>query len=101
LKRPPYHSLTGQGVDSERTLHGWVNRITQPAWGRHKLYLQCYTAQEIADVVGLKQQTVDDEIQTFTGNGNTSESGKTANFQDDFKQPLYNLWSFGVRARVD
>ena len=60
-----------------------------------KMYLQCYTAQEIADVVGLTQQGIDLEIQSLQEMEPSSKTCRTANFQDDFKQPIYNLWGFG------
>lgn len=60
-----------------------------------RMYLRCYTQREIVDKVRLPQQIIDDEIKSFTDLGSTSDFGKTANFQDDFKLPIYNLFSYG------
>jgi DNA modification methylase len=59
------------------------------------MYIQCYTAQEIADVVGMELQTIVNEIGLITKIEEDSKKVITANFNDDFKPPIYNLWSFG------
>jgi len=55
------------------------------------MYLQCYTAEEIAEVVGIADRTVLDEISQLTAEmEQTSKTYKTANFQDDFQVFVYN-----------
>ena len=51
------------------------------------LYLQCYTQEQIAEVVGVPQQTIARKIVDFTQNGHLSEMGKT------FTPLLYNIWN--------
>lgn len=65
------------------------------------MWLACYTQQEIADEVGIPQQSVKDVL---TENGNIAKLGKpqqSAAQHDDgvdedgeprFKIPLYNVW---------
>lgn len=59
------------------------------------MYLQCYTAEEIAEKVGIPRQTITDEITLLPEMEMTSKIGKTANFQDDFDPPIYNRFSYG------
>lgn len=55
------------------------------------MYLQCYTAEEIAEVVGIADRTLLDEISQLTAEmEQTSKTYKTANFQDDFQVFVYN-----------
>ncbi len=55
------------------------------------MYLQCYTAEEIAEVVGIADRTLLDEISQLTAEmKQTSKTAQTANFQDDFQVFVYN-----------
>ncbi len=58
------------------------------------MYLQCYTVQEIADVVGLTRQAIDQEIELMQEMEVTSKIAKTANFQGDFQISVYNRFSY-------
>lgn len=59
------------------------------------MYLQCYTAEEIAEKIGVSKQTMSEEIALCTEMEMTSKTGQTANFQDDFDPPIYNRFSYG------
>lgn len=59
------------------------------------MYLQCYTAEEIAEAVGLSHFPIVQEIQVLNEMEVTSKTYKTANFQDDFDPPIYNRFSYG------
>ncbi len=60
------------------------------------MYLQCYTAQEIAEKVGLADRAVSNEISLLSEEMEvTSKTSQTANFQDDFQIPIYNRFSYG------
>jgi DNA-binding transcriptional regulator GbsR (MarR family) len=52
------------------------------------MYLQCYTAQEIAEVVGLSQPQIAEEIGLLSEMEVASKTYKDANFQDDFQTPI-------------
>jgi len=55
------------------------------------MWMACHTQEEIAEVVGIHQDTVSDWVAKFTENLNSKESVKF-NFQDDFEPPVYNIW---------
>ena len=56
------------------------------------LYLQCKTQQDIADAMGVSQDTVKEILKKFKENAHLSEIVK------DFKPELYNIWN---RAKID
>jgi len=60
-----------------------------------KLYLRCHTAQEIADVVGLSKEAIEAETRLYVELEAGSKNTQTAHFQDNFKPPIYNIWSYG------
>ena len=64
------------------------------------MWMACHTQDEIAEATGSKQQTVGDEIATFTEIGNVSNFGKSLDFTRDneFQPPLYNLWTFAKKT---
>lgn len=51
------------------------------------LYLQCYTQEQIAEIVGVPRRTITDKIESFGNNGQMSEIAKT------FTPLLYNIWN--------
>ena len=54
------------------------------------MYLNCYTAEETAKLVGLEAEAVKKEIQALWGkNENDTQFPQSANFQNDFKPPIY------------
>lgn len=83
---------------TDRTIRDWLSRIDKDTKeSRDKkifdMWMACYTQQEIADIVGISQQTVADSIKDFTDFGKVSDSGKaTANHVTDFEPPIYNIW---------
>ncbi len=83
---------------SQRTVRDWLGRIdkdTKEARNRKifDLWLAGWTQQEIADAVGIKQDTIKDSLRDF---GNIARFPKTkqnaANHETDFELPLYNIW---------
>jgi len=59
-----------------------------------RMYLECYTAQEIAEVVGLSKQKIDEKIGVWNEMEVGSKMFQSANFTDDFEVPIYNRWTF-------
>ena len=55
------------------------------------LHLECYTQQEIADRLGISQQSVASSIKSFTEKGSASDFDR----DPDFKPKLYDVWNFG------
>ena len=60
------------------------------------LHLECYTQQEIADRLGISQQSVASSIKSFTEKGSASDFDR----DPDFKPPLFNVWNFG-KQRIE
>ena len=62
-----------------------------------ELYMDCLTHREIAQRVGIPQQSVTDIIKSLTERGRVSEIGQSLDFDrdSDFTVPLYNIWTFG------
>ena len=60
-----------------------------------EMYLTCHTQEEIAEEVGLPQQTVADKLKVLPDLDKCSKSVKlSALFEDEFTPPLYNVWRF-------
>jgi predicted transcriptional regulator len=59
------------------------------------MYLNCYTSEEISMTIGVSRKSIDEEIMTFGAFGNSSKTAQSANFQNDFNIPIYNVWTFG------
>jgi len=55
------------------------------------MWLSCHTQEEIAQAVGVAQQTVSDRIADFTKNDGNSDIGNFSNFSPE----LYSVWNFG------
>ena len=64
------------------------------------MYLACYTMDEIAEKVGVSQDTVERRIKDFTAKSSTEpNAANLMNFQDsDFETPLYNVWTFAKKT---
>ena len=65
------------------------------------LWMQCYTQQEIADVVGETR----DNISKILGNSETlpelpKPAKASAGHATDFKPPLYNAWKLPAHGPV-
>jgi hypothetical protein len=84
------------GEASQPSKFGRLRHRSAPSLKRiFDLWLACYTQQEIADAVGIPQQTV---ASSFTEFGDIAKLGKTqqadANHATDFDLPIYifDLW---------
>ena len=66
------------------------------------MWLACYTQDEIAAAVDRSQQSITEEIATFTDFGSVSKTGKSRAFhsEPDFKPPLYNVWTFAQKTET-
>lgn len=64
------------------------------------MWMSCHTQQEIGDEIGLSQQAITKETDSFTTFGNASKNSKNfAFFQDAaFKPPIYNVWTFAKKT---
>jgi DNA-binding MarR family transcriptional regulator len=58
------------------------------------MWMRCYTQQEIADAVGMEQNTISNKIADFSKNGQVSD---ITNFRN-FEPPIYTIWNF-AKAR--
>lgn len=81
---------------SERTIRNWVSHIDKDAKeARNKrifeMWLACYTQEEIAEAVGVTDQTVANVISLKTANLPELEKA-AANHLVDFEPPIYNIW---------
>jgi hypothetical protein len=58
-----------------------------------ELWMQCYTQEAIAEAIDCPQQTVTDQIKSFTETVPGNQSGKAfANHETGFDIPIYNVW---------
>ena len=62
--------------------------------------MECYTASEIAEVVGLSRREIDEKTTLMAETEMTSKNAQSANFTDDFEPPIYNIWSFGKKTNL-
>ena len=74
----------------------WLSRTIKEEKEKQKaktfdLWLQCYTQEEIADMVGVTQQTIDNWVEDFTKTLDAKEFVKF-HFNDGFEPPIYNIW---------
>lgn len=83
---------------SERTVRDWLSRIDKDAKEARKqrifdLWLAGHTQQEIADAMGVKQDSLKDSFREF---GDFAKIPKTqqaaADHATDFDPPIYNVW---------
>jgi len=54
--------------------------------------MQCYSQQEIANVVSVTQKTASSLVKRYSGTILLKSSKTAANFEDAYKPPLYNVW---------
>ena len=60
------------------------------------MYLACFTEGEIADKVGVHQDTINSKIQVLRKTYPSTNSVKLSHYDDDtFQIPLYTVWAFG------
>lgn len=81
-----------------------ISMVTYNRWTKNKrderakqikeeiqyMWMACYTQQEIADKIGIEQQTVSNKIVDFTKSDHVSEKSIFSNF----KPELYTIWNF-------
>lgn len=56
--------------------------------------MQCNTQEQIAEIVGVTQQTASNYITKFTKSADFGQIGK------DFIPQLYNIWSFAKNNKA-
>lgn len=79
---------------SPRTVQNWLSRIDKDTKEQQKkkvldLWMQCFTQEEIAEQVGIPQQSVSEIIPKKE---NFPISVKFSFDDDSFSPPLYNVW---------
>lgn len=63
------------------------------------MWLSCHTQDEIAKSISLDQSTVKRKVEELCAKFPGTKSIKLSNFEDDnFSQPLYNVWAFGKKS---
>ena len=78
---------------SPATVSAWLSRTIKEEKERmkaaaYKLWLSCHTQQEIAEQLGIAQQTVNEWVKSFTENS----AAEVSVFSSDFDPPIYNVW---------
>ena len=63
-----------------------------------KLWLQCYTAEEIGAEVGLLQPQVTAEVSSIFSD--LKKSMKVTFSDESFQTPIYNVWAFGKKTNA-
>src|SRR5262249_35933511 len=91
-------------VVSAGSLSNWLSDIDKAEREERKrkiqeMWLACYTAEEIAEVVGLKATQVQDEIRLSTESSDLKLPLKVTFSEEDFTPPLYNVWH-SLRRRM-
>jgi len=77
---------------SESTIKNWTSsqrKAIEDETNRRiiDLYLQCYTQEQIAEIVGVDRSAITRKIENFVQNGSFVEMHKT------FQPLLYNIWN--------
>ena len=63
------------------------------------MWMASYTQDEIAEAVNMKQQTLSDRLKLLPNLENFPKSVKlSALYEDDFKIPIYNVWTFNEKT---
>jgi len=66
-----------------------------------ELWMACATQQEIADKVGIPQQTVADKLSVLPEQFPGTKSVKLSDFsEDEWKAPIYNVWTFAKKSNT-
>lgn len=65
-----------------------------------KMWMACYTQEEIADAVGVTPKTVDNRAEDFVNLEALPKLQKLAALYEDadFKPPLYDIWNFSKNS---
>jgi len=86
------------------SIQGWVADLDQAEREKRRklildLYLKCYTAEEIGEVVGLTTRTAEEEIKLLCSeNGSFGKLSKVTFSEPDYAPPIYNVWAFGKKT---
>lgn len=83
-------------------VNNWLSNVLKEERERQNskildLWMAYYSQQEIADKLNMPQQTLVEKIKILPEKHGNINSVKF-NFQDDFKKPLYNTWSYGKKT---
>jgi len=87
-----------------RAVQEWVADLDQAEREERKktiqdLYLKCYTAEEIGQVVGLSRELAQKEIESLlVGNEDVRKLPKVMFSEPDYAPPIYNVWAFGKKT---
>ena len=86
---------------SVRAVQEWVADLDQAEREERKktiqdLYLKCYTAEEIGEVVGLSKDQANEELCRI--NEDVRKSVKVTFSEADYAPPIYNIWAFGKKT---
>lgn len=84
-----------------RAVQEWVADLDQAEREERKktiqdLYLKCYTAEEIGQIVGLEARQTNEEVSAI--NEDVRKSPKVTFSEPDYAPPIYNVWSFGKKT---
>lgn len=84
-----------------RAITSWVADLDQADREARKavireMYIKCYTDEEISDSVGVSVQPVKDEVSDILES--FPKNPKVAFSDDDWKAPIYNVWSFAKKT---
>lgn len=85
-----------------RAVQEWVSDLDQAEREERKktiqdLYLKCYTAEEIADTVGVTRQALEkDDLPQLSED--IRKVAKVTFSEPDYAPPIYNVWAFGKKT---
>lgn len=83
---------------SERTVHNWLERIDKDAKEQRNqrifdMWLACHTQAEIAEVVGVTQKEISEQVEVIYQKENLQKSILlSSDHATDFTPPIYNIW---------
>jgi DNA-binding transcriptional regulator YbjK len=85
-----------------RCLREWVSDLDKAEREERKktildMWLKCYTAEEIGEVVGLEEKAIRTELSVFLAE---LPKRRKVQFLDDFTPPIYNVWSYGKKSHA-
>jgi hypothetical protein len=84
---------------------GWVSDLDQAEREERKktildLWLKCYTAEEIGEVIGYSKNSKALENELSSIFADLLKCGKVQFSEHDFQQPIYNVWAFGKKTNA-
>jgi DNA modification methylase len=88
----------------EATLSRWLSDIDKAEREERRrriqdLWLACYTAEDIGEIVGFDRKTVDREIDGLTDKSSEWKKSPKVSFSEEgFTPPIYNIWSFNKKT---